>query len=113
MAHVTLGVGTSHSPMLSMPPDEWSAYQVMDRNNHELIDTAGVLRDYASLLARADPAIAQRVSQDTFNKQHAACQAAITQLTEKLRHAAPDVLLAIGDDQDELFFDDNYPAISI
>jgi hypothetical protein len=99
--------------MLSMPPELWGPYAEGDKKSRELIDNRGILRDYEGLLAVADPSIPGRISQETFNEQYEACQAAIAKLSDEIHKAAPDVLVTVGDDQDELFFDDNMPALSV
>src|SRR5438093_1757930 len=45
--------------------------------------------------------------------RHAACQQAIANLADTFERVAPDVAVIIGDDQEELFCDDNMPAFLV
>ncbi|NQW22940.1 MAG: extradiol ring-cleavage dioxygenase [SAR202 cluster bacterium] len=114
MAEIVLGLGTSHSPMLSLPGELWGEYAARDMGNPMLLSLDdGRVMTYEELLAAADPAIAQRQTQEVFQAQYQACQKAITTLEEALIEADPDVVIIVGDDQEELFFDDNMPMFSI
>ncbi len=114
MAQVVLGIGTSHTPMLSLPPELWPAYAERDKHNPELLaPPGGKLVSYDELLAKADPSLAKRTAPETFRAQYDECQRALAQLERALAGVAPDVVVVIGDDQEELFFEDNMPAISI
>ena len=37
MAQIVLGIGTSHSPVLSLAPEMWEAYAQNDKRNPELL----------------------------------------------------------------------------
>src|SRR5687767_4831484 len=37
MAEIVLGIGKSHTPLLSLPPDLWETYAQNDRRNPELL----------------------------------------------------------------------------
>lgn len=100
--------------MLSMPPEYWAPYAEGDKQSRELVSPPdGALLTYTALLERADPTISTRLSQERFDAQYAACQRGIEQLSQAVRAANVDTLVVIGDDQDELFYDDNMPAISV
>ena len=58
-------------------------------------------------------AIAERLTPEVFQAQYEACQKAIVTLEEAMTEADPDVVVIVGDDQEELFFDDNMPLFSI
>ena len=114
MADIVLGIGTSHSPVLSLPVDLWPAYAEGDKRNPELLKPPhGEHLTYEQLLAQADPAIGKQITPEYFKAQYDACQRGIEALTQTLREVKPDTIVMISDDQDEIFFDDNYPAISI
>ena len=81
MAEIVLGLGTSHSPMLSLPADMWHLFEERDKGNRMLTSVPdGEVMSYESLLEQADPSIASRITQDTFQTQYNACQKAITTL---------------------------------
>ena len=114
MAEIVLGIGTSHSPMLSLPGDMWGEYAARDKTNPMLLSLEdGSTKTYEELLATADPAIAGRLTVENFQAQHEACQRGIAALEEAMIEADPDVVVIVGDDQEELFFDDNMPMFSI
>ena len=114
MAEIVLGLATAHSPMLSLPADMWSLFEERDKGNSMLTAVpGGEVLSYEDLLKQADPAIAEGISQAKFTQQYEACQIAITTLEKTLAEAQPDSVVIIGDDQEELFFDDNMPMFSI
>ena len=115
MAKVVLGMGTSHSPIMSLKHEDWPAYASGDPRNPELIPpySDGKVLSFSEMLERADPALAERVNPETFKQQFEALQGGIQKLAETVDAVQPEALVIIGDDQGELFFDDNYPAISI
>ena len=114
MAEIVLGLGTSHSPMLSLPGELWGEYAERDKGNPMLLSLEdGSTKTYEELLESADPAIAKRLTLEVFHEQYEACQKAITTLETALAEADPDAVVIVGDDQEELFFDDNMPLFSI
>lgn len=114
MADVVLGLGTSHSPVLSIPVDLWPVYHANDPNNRELISPRSTKRlTYDELLAEADPSYAERANPEAFKEAHHRIQCAITEIGKTLREYKPDVVVIVSDDQDEILFDDNMPAFSI
>ena len=114
MAEIVLGLGTSHSPMLSLPGSMWSDYAARDKTNPMLLSLEdGSTKTYEELLETADPAIATRLTPEIFQEQYEACQRGIVALEEAMLEADPDVVVIVGDDQEELFFDDNMPLFFI
>ena len=113
MAEIVMGMGTSHGPMLSTPPDQWGQRVVADKRSNELW-YQGKLYQFDELVQeRSGEHLAKQVTPEKWAKRHAACQAAIARLGEELARVAPDVVVIIGDDQQELFLDDNMPALSV
>ena len=52
MAEIVLGLGTSHSPMLSLPGDMWGEYAARDKGNPMLLSLEdGSTKTYDELLA--------------------------------------------------------------
>ena len=113
MAEIVLGIGTSHTPLLSLPAELWEEYAKRDRNNPELLTPDGTRLTYDELLARADPAIATKATPANFKDQFDRAQKAITTMEQTLASAAPDAVVIISDDQDELLFDDNMPSFAV
>ena len=52
MACIVLGLGTSHSPQLSTPPDLWPLHGERDKRNRGLLDTHGTPVSFEELLAK-------------------------------------------------------------
>lgn len=113
MAKVVMGIGTSHSPMLAIPGEFWPAYSQGDSRNRELLTVKGETLTYDEHVARAAGKHAGQQEVSYFEKQYANTQHGIRELRDSLRKVNPDVMIVFGDDQDEVLFDDNHPAVAI
>lgn len=105
MARIVLGIGTSHSPQLSIPWTKWNLLREKDETDRRL--------DYSALLKRAKPNIGQEITQEKWQQRFDACQKAIGVLGDMLRKANPDMVVMLGDDQHEQFLDDNMPMFAL
>lgn len=113
MAQIVLGVGCSHSPILILDGEDWVHRARDDRRNANLYTLDGRKQSYDELLAeRGEPFVAQS-EPSLFPAQARQAEAALDRLEACLLEARPDVVLVIGDDQDELFGFDNMPALSV
>jgi hypothetical protein len=113
MARITLGIGTSHSPILIIDGEQWELRAKDDRRNSSLYTLEGEKLSYDELRARrGEPHVAES-DPARFPVLAAQAEAALDRLEGYLQEARPDVILVIGDDQDELFGHDNMPAISV
>jgi len=115
MAELVLGLGTSHTPMLTVPPDLWSTYAQRDPQNPELVyPPQGWAMSYTEALERLPAELrAKYRGTEPFRAQSEACQRALDELTSTLRAVRPDITVVITDDQDEWFFENNMPAFSV
>jgi len=114
MAQIVLGLGTSHSPQLSTPPELWPQHGERDqRNNRGLLDLQGNHVSYEELLGKADRSIAKEIMPDRRQARYDACQKGIDRLGETLAQISPDIVVMLGDDQHELFTDENMPAVLV
>ncbi len=113
MAKLVLGLGTSHSPQLSLPVEMWRIHGENDKRNPHLYDRRGRHVTYEELLAQADPSLRKELAPETWERRHRACQTGIARVAETLARVGPDVLIMVGDDQEELFHDDLMPALLI
>lgn len=104
MAEVTLGIGTSHSPMLSTPHEALAGLADLDRAR---------LPEFATRARESAGWIERELRPDVIRARHEATQAAITQLGEVLADESPDAVIVIGDDQGEWFSPDQQPALCI
>ena len=113
MGRIVLGMGTSHSPQLSTPAELWPALGERDTRNPGLLDNTGTHRSFEELLEIAPPTMSQQLTPEKFQQRHEANQNGIAHLAKTFKDASLDVLIMIGDDQEEMFLDDNRPAIMV
>ena len=113
MAEIVLAIGTSHSPLLNSPAEDYPKHAAIDASGRKLIDKNGKPCTYGELLAQADPSIQQQIEPLVLEERSARCTANIARLSKDLADAKLDALIIIGDDQHEQFFDDNMPAILV
>lgn len=112
MAHVVLGIGTSHSPMLTLEAAQWR-HRTEGDFQRKLLLADGRAVGYAELLAERGPRYRGEMAAEVFERKERACQAALDRLADALETAAPDAVLVVGDDQGELFAAGNQPAFAI
>ena len=113
MADIVLGIGTSHSPLLNSPAEDYPKHAEIDASGRKLIDKNGRPCTYGELLAKADPSIARQIEPKVLEERSAKCTANIAHLAGELAKAKLDALIIVGDDQHEQFFEDNMPAMLI
>src|SRR2546426_11253193 len=95
VAKIVLGMGSSHGPMLSTPPEEWGQRVEADRTKLELYYRGERFR-YDDLAAeRADEHLEEEVTLERMRERHAACQHAIASLADTFARVAPDVAVII------------------
>ncbi len=105
MAQIVIGIGTSHSPQLSIRAKDWAYLLKKDETDPRL--------DYPGLLKRAKPGIQSELGEEKFRQRDEACLKAVSHLGDALRKANADVVVIFGDDQHEQFGDDNMPTFAI
>jgi hypothetical protein len=113
MARITLGMGTSHSPILVLDGEKWEHRARDDRRNASLYTLDGRKVSYDELVAERGEPHVQASDPAHFPVLARRAEAALDRLEAHLLAAQPDVVLVIGDDQDELFGFDNLPALSV
>jgi hypothetical protein len=113
MAELVLAIGTSHSPLLASPPEDYPKHAEIDAKGRKLIDKNGRPCTYGDLLANAPKDLARQIEMPVLEERAARCNAAIAHIASVIENARLDALIIIGDDQNEQFFDDNMPAILI
>jgi 3-O-methylgallate 3,4-dioxygenase len=113
MAKIVLGLGSSHSPQLSAPPEAWPEFGKNDQHNPELLGRDGKFHPYEEFLANADPSLCNQLNASVWQSKWDRCQKGIGWIAQRLAEVSPDVLIIIGDDQEELFHDDNAPALLV
>jgi 3-O-methylgallate 3,4-dioxygenase len=114
MADIVLGLGTSHSPLLSVPSELWASYSERDKKNSTLYRIPdGKHVNYDELLEEVDPSVAKEITQQKFDARHEANQRGIARVAQKLAEVNPDVLVMFGDDQSEVFNVNSMPAVCV
>jgi len=113
MVDIVLGIGTSHSPLLNSPAEDYAKHAEIDATKRKLIDKNGRPVSYAELLERADPAIRDQIRPEVLEARAARCTANIAHVAEAIGAAELDALVVIGDDQNAQFGDENMPAVLI
>lgn len=112
MARIAFGIGSSHGPMLSTPPDMWHLRAGADRNNSRHF-FRGKAHDFPALLAARQPGFIAEITVAERTKRYDACQRALDALAARFKEMRPDVVVIVGNDQRELFRDDNTPAFMV
>src|SRR5215469_7915955 len=112
MAKLVLGIGTSHTPMLNAPAEDWPRF--IDRDGiRDFLDKEGEPASYQDLLRRVEPRVAAELTSERFAARHAEAQAGVDRLRETLRRAELDALIVVGDDHKEIYHDDNMPTLVV
>jgi hypothetical protein len=105
MAEIVLGLGASHGPPVTMSADLWHMLIEKDQMDPRM--------DYNALLKTAPANIEAEITLERKRARYEATQRALGTLQTVLADTAPDVLVVIGDDQNEQFDDENMPAFCI
>src|SRR5262245_33749310 len=112
MARLVLGLATSHSPLLSTPPEHWDLRAKADRSNRQH-HYRGRVYDFETLVWERAPGFANQTTLDIRRERYARCQQALDALSRKFKEAAPDAVIIVGNDQREIFSDSLTPAITV
>jgi hypothetical protein len=105
MAEIVIGIGTSHSPQLSIRAKDWAELLKKDETDPRL--------DYPALVKRAKPGLASELTPEKFRERDEACLKGVKNLGDALQKANADVVVVFGDDQHEQFHDENMPTFAI
>ena len=85
MAEVVIGIGTSHSPQLSIRASDWDHLLKKDQTDPRL--------DYTSLLKRAKPGLEAELTPEKFRQRDEACLTAVEDLGGALKNSRADVVV--------------------
>ena len=113
MAKIVLGVGTTHGPLLSTPPEAWDGRADVDRANPALCFRDGTYNFEQLYELRKDPYFVGQNKLAVRAERYDRCQAALDQLGEVFRKVAPDVVVIVGDDQHEWFQEETQPSFAV
>jgi hypothetical protein len=113
MARIVLGIGASHTPLLTLGAEQWAHRAAVDYKNPRLNLSDGRWLSYDELLAEVGPVHEKVVTPGILHEKAMRCEAALERLADSLESARPDVVIIIGDDQTELFTPANQPVIAV
>jgi hypothetical protein len=106
MAEIVVGVATSHTPRLSVPPQYW---QLMGENDPRIVTA----QKFDRLSREKAEWVGREITFEKFQTRHARVWQALGELQQILHNAAADVVVTVGDDQRESFTVAHNPAIDI
>lgn len=113
MAKIVMGIGSSHGPQLSLPPDEWWRRAEADKRNPELWYQGRPYQFDELAEKRAGEGFEREITPEKMKGRFEACQRDIEKLAQSFAQVRPDVAVIFGDDQHESFLEDNMPAMSV
>jgi 3-O-methylgallate 3,4-dioxygenase len=114
MARIVAAFGSSHSIMLASQREDWQhGFRAVDPKNPHYYDRAGERTSYEALLAQAPAQAEEMVTPERMGERFDAAEASMDELRRRIHEARLDVLLVVGDDQNELFRTTNNPAFAI
>jgi 3-O-methylgallate 3,4-dioxygenase len=91
----------------------WPARALTDVTNPWLYDTDGVIRTYDELARAAAGRFDHELDPQVWAAKHGRALASIDRLGRDILALEPDLVIAVGDDQNEMFDFDNFPALSV
>lgn len=113
MARITLGLGTSHGPMLSVGPEYWPERVPADKA-HPKHPFRGKTYSFDELAALRKPELLdEKSSLESRKGRYTRCQKALAELGDILETTKPDIAVIVGNDQMEIFNKDHVPAFAI
>jgi 3-O-methylgallate 3,4-dioxygenase len=113
MAEIVLGIGSSHGPMLTTPPDQWELRADDDRKNPQHHYRNRVWT-YDELEAeRKGENFADQLRPEVKQERYDRCQAALATLADVFAAAKPDAVVVVGNDQNEMFWSGLVPMFSV
>jgi len=112
MARLTHGFGASHTPMLLTEEEDWEKFAERDATG-KFLTKMGERTTFEALRASADPAVLDQIRPEILVARFNAAQAGVARIRRAIADSGIDTLIVIGDDQKELYFEDNLPSILV
>jgi hypothetical protein len=113
MARISFGLGTSHGPMLSIPPENWSDRVSADRENPQHFYQGATYTFDELVELQKGNALGTQLAPEVCRERHARCQSAIRELADFFEQHRPDAAIVVGNDQLEIFTPDHFPAFAV
>ena len=114
MAKIVYGFGTSHGPLLATPPEKWDLRAGDDRKNPKHPFRGGVYT-FPDLVEvrKGEKDFLKEMTLESKRNRHERNQRALDTLAAKFEAVSPDIVVVVGDDQHEWFFEDVQPSFTI
>ncbi len=113
MARITLGLATSHGPMLSVPWQHWTERVPADRANPRH-PYQGKNYSFDQMVELQKPRhVADQLTPEILAERHARCQQAIRELGDSYLASGCDAAIIVGNDQMEIFTPEHVPAFAV
>lgn len=113
MAKLVLAAGTSHSPVLGSPPEDYIRHGDRDRARKWHLNTNGTKCRFSDLVDIASENVLSQLTPAVLKSKAEHCAAAIDRIRHDIEAAYLDALIIVGDDQMEQYQTDNMPAFLI
>jgi 3-O-methylgallate 3,4-dioxygenase len=113
MARLVAAFGTSHSPALNSPPEDFAEHVRRDEQFQHHLDRDGRRTTYEALVRCADAGVVEEIAPARIAARVAECHAHIEKLKAAIGEAKLDALVVVGDDQREQYLEDNMPAFLV
>jgi hypothetical protein len=98
---------------MTMDPGLWEDHARRDLVNPQLIGLDGEVHTYQNLVDNVGNHVAPVLNIATYQEKHDRAQRGLDTLASLLSESRPDVVVIIGDDQNELFGTSGIPAVGI
>jgi hypothetical protein len=114
MAKIVFGFGSSHGPLLATPPERWDMRAADDRKNPEH-PFRGKIYTFPELLEarKGERDFEKESSLEVRTERYQRNNRAMDKLVEKVAEVNPDIIVVVGDDQHEWFFEDVLPSFTV
>jgi 3-O-methylgallate 3,4-dioxygenase len=110
---IALGIGTSHTPMLSMTAASWERWGARDVGRSDLLDGDGLPVTYDALVERAPAGLDTQIDVSVYAAKLQRTNAALDELAVRIAEARLDVMVVVGDDQNEQLGAENLPPVLV
>ena len=105
MAKIVAGAAVPRGPQLYNPPSQWASFGERDKTSPWLFDIDGVRLTYEQLQSGAGD-VSARLDPALWQRQYEAVERARATVRTTFENSAADVVLVMGDDERELYLDD-------
>jgi hypothetical protein len=114
MAKIVFGFGSSHGPLLATPPERWDLRAADDRKNPEH-PFRGRVYNFQQLVEarRGEKDFEKESSLEVRQERFERNRRAMEQLADQVAKVEPDIIVVVGDDQHEWFYDDIQPSFTV